>query len=596
MHALGESAWRPHPQKFPGNFALPLISVDGDPDSDAIAGPMRPTTYLEQCPYLLQVLARLGAVWGRTRLMKLTGGAEVTPHADINYYWRDRMRVHVPILTQPGVRFICGEAEVNMAPGECWIFDTWRPHRVINVADHERVHLVADTVGGEAFWELAGRGRAPGFGDSGGWRTDLFEGNDAGERPSLALESSNTPQVMTPWELRNHVEFILSHVVPHPQLGFVQQLASRFMANWHALWAQYGEDRAGWPEYRRALDEFAGRMERNAVPLQLVNGMQFMSTLRSMVLGVALADGRGLTLPNEPRAPTAPGPRVGETAGDPQFDRPVFLVSPPRSGSTLLFETLARARNVYTIGHESHALIEGVPGLSARTRSFDSNRLVAEDATEEVVNELRRRFHGELRDRDARPPAYGAVRMLEKTPKNSLRVPFLARAFPEAIFVYLYRDPRQTLASMLEAWESGRFRTYADLPGWDGPPWSLLLTPGWQELAGKPLNAIVAAQWEATTRTLLDDIEAMDPERCCVARYDALLREPQQEIGRLCELLGFEWDQPPSRELPRSRHTVSEPDPDKWLRRRAEIEAVLPAIAETMERAERFTALEDAGA
>ncbi|HET6913072.1 MAG TPA: aspartyl/asparaginyl beta-hydroxylase domain-containing protein [Rhodanobacteraceae bacterium] len=303
MHALGEAAWRPHPQKYPGNFALPLISVDGDADSDAIAGPMRPTPYLEQCPYLSQVLARLGAVWGRTRLMKLVGGAEVTPHADINYYWRDRMRVHVPIQTQPGVRFICGDAEVNMAPGECWIFDTWRPHRVINVADHERVHLVADTVGGETFWELAGRGRAPGYGDFVGWQAEHFGAGERGMPEPLVFESSNAPQVMTPWELRNHLEFILAHVVPNPQLGLVQQQASRFMANWHALWAQYGEDRAGWPEYRRALDQFAELMERNAVPLQLVNGMQFMSTLRSMVLGVALADRREQLVVDEPRVP-----------------------------------------------------------------------------------------------------------------------------------------------------------------------------------------------------------------------------------------------------------------------------------------------------
>jgi hypothetical protein len=302
MHALGEAAWRPHPQKFPGNFALPLISVEGDPDSDAIAGPMRPTPYLEQCPYLSQVLARLGAVWGRTRLMKLTGGAEVTPHADISYYWRDRVRVHVPIRTRPGVRFICGDAEVNMAQGECWIFDTWRPHRVINVVDQERVHLVADTVGGEPFWELAARGRAPGYGGSEGWRAELFDGTDT-MPASLILESSNAPQVMTPWELRNHVEFILAHVAPHPQLGPVQQAANRFLANWRALWAQYGEDRVGWPAYRRALSEFAERMEHGAASLQLTNGMQFMNTLRSMVLGVALADRRERLAEEESRTP-----------------------------------------------------------------------------------------------------------------------------------------------------------------------------------------------------------------------------------------------------------------------------------------------------
>lgn len=302
MRALGDAAWRPHPQKFPGNFSLPLIAVHGDPDSDSTAGPMRPTPHLERCEYLQQVLNRLGAVWGRTRLMKLSGGAEVTPHADINYYWRDRVRVHVPIITSPAVRFICGEAEVNMAQGECWIFDTWRPHRVINAAAHERVHLVADTVGGDRFWELAGRGRVPGRGAFEGWQVEEFDGNQgAGASSSLHFESVNVPQVMTPWELRDHLNFILGHAEPDPRLAEVQRLAARLVSSWQALWARYGEDRDGWPAYREVLNVFTRNMELHAMPLRLSNGMRFMSTLRSMVLGVALADRAEEPLPEEMR-------------------------------------------------------------------------------------------------------------------------------------------------------------------------------------------------------------------------------------------------------------------------------------------------------
>lgn len=308
---LGEGAWREHPQKYPGNYALPLISVDGDPGSDAIAGPMRPTEYLQRCPYLQHVLARLAAVWGRTRLMKLTAGAEVTPHADINYYWRDRVRVHVPILTHPEVRFICGEAEVNMAAGECWIFDTWRPHRVINPVAQERIHLVADTVGSEVFWELAERGRAAGRGVSGDWRMEEIASTGAIGAPSnLAFESINVPQVMTPWELRSHIQFILDHVEPNPRLATVQRQAARFVVNWQALWARYGESRDGWPAYREALNTFTGHMETNAEELQLINGMRFMATLRSMVLGVALADRRACPMSGEPRL----SPKVGREA------------------------------------------------------------------------------------------------------------------------------------------------------------------------------------------------------------------------------------------------------------------------------------------
>lgn len=587
--AIDASAWREHPQKFPGNFALPLISVGGDPDSDAIAGAMRPTPYLQQCPYLMQVLDRLGAVWGRTRLMKLTGQAEVTSHADINYYWRERVRVHVPILTRPTVRFVCGDAEVNMAPGQCWIFDTWRQHRVINAADDERIHLVADTVGSETFWDLVGRGRAPGHNEPGGWSAEAVA-PAADTTPSLRYEAVNVPVVMTPWELREHIGFLLGHVRPHPQLAYAQQFALRFLNGWHALWAQYGTDRAGWPAYRAALDAFADGMERFAVSLELVNNTMFMNTLRAMVLRVALADRGGATDAYEPRQPVVPGPRAGESTGDPVFDRPIFIVSPPRSGSTLLFETLAQAPGLYTIGHESHALIEGLRGLHPAHRDFASNRLDAEAATPPVIDELRRRFLAELRDRDGRPPAPARVRMLEKTPKNALRVPFLARLFPEAQFVYLHRDPRQTLSSMIEAWQSGRFRTYPQLPGWGEPKWSLLLVPGWRALVGRPLPEIVAAQWETTTRTLLDDLEALPAERCHVARYDALLADPAAEVARLCAALDFAWDRPLDGVLPPSRFTVSAPSADKWRRHADDIQAVLPGIEATVQRAERFAA------
>ena len=48
--AVDESAWRPHPQGYAGNDALTLVTTGGDPDSDAVAGQMRPTPHLERCP------------------------------------------------------------------------------------------------------------------------------------------------------------------------------------------------------------------------------------------------------------------------------------------------------------------------------------------------------------------------------------------------------------------------------------------------------------------------------------------------------------------------------------------------------------------
>jgi uncharacterized protein (TIGR03032 family) len=95
---------------------------------------------------------------------------------------------------------------------------------------------------------------------------------------------------------------------------------------------------------------------------------------------------------------------------------------------------------------------------------------------------------------------------------------------------------------MLAAWQSGEYVTYPDLPDWPGPPWSMLLVPGWRELAGKQLAEIVAAQWTATARVLLDDLDELPPERWCVVDYAALAAEPDREVERLCDFLDLEWD------------------------------------------------------
>jgi LPS sulfotransferase NodH len=269
------------------------------------------------------------------------------------------------------------------------------------------------------------------------------------------------------------------------------------------------------------------------------------------------------------------------------LDRPVFIVSPPRSGSSLLFRTLMKAPGVFTIGGESHGLIESVAPLHPAARGWESNRLVAADATPEIVRQLAARFRAALRDRDGKAPA-GPARMIEKTPKNSLRIPFLRAAFPDAIFVYLHRDPRETLSSMIEAWASGRFRTYPRLPGWPGGSWSLLLTPGWREWLGLPLEERVARQWAATSATLVADLDSLGAEAVRVVSFDVFIRDPQATVAALCRSLGLGWDRPLASPLPPSPSVVSAPRPGKWRSNAAAIERIWPIVAREAARAEEF--------
>ena len=278
-------------------------------------------------------------------------------------------------------------------------------------------------------------------------------------------------------------------------------------------------------------------------------------------------------------------------AGGPRYrdliQSPVFVVSTPRSGSTLLFETFLRTPGLFTVGGESHDRIEQVADFHPGARGWTSNRLTAEDASETAVETLAERFYTGLHDRDGNAPS-GPVRMLEKTPKNALRVPFFVEAWPDSTFVYLYRDPRQTLASMIEAWSTGRFRTYQRLPGWVGPSWSLLLVPGWRDLIGRPLPEVVAAQWATTTDLLVGDLERLPAERVTTIDYDDFVAQPQASMERLTRSLGLEWDQQLGQTLPPSRYTASRPAKDKWMRLGPVIEAVLPVVEAADQRARAF--------
>ena len=129
--SLPAEAWAPHPNHIAGNTSLRLISVEGG-DNDDVDGVMRSTPHLAKLPYVRQVLASFGAVWSRSRLLRLDPGAVVPEHADINYHWFYRVRVHIPIVTRPEVLFHCGEETVHMRGGEAWLFDNWRLHSVEN--------------------------------------------------------------------------------------------------------------------------------------------------------------------------------------------------------------------------------------------------------------------------------------------------------------------------------------------------------------------------------------------------------------------------------------------------------------------------------
>lgn len=574
-------AWVAHPNDIPGNSSVRLISADGG-ENDDVSGRMLPTPLLLAAPYLRQVLASFGVVWSRSRLMRLAPGASVPAHADINYHWFSRVRLHIPVQTQPEVLFHCGDETVHMAAGEAWLFDNWRPHRVENPTGIERIHLVADTSGTAPFWRFALQGD-PAAGKR------LQHRFDPAVVARVMTENNPAPTVMPAAEVELLVGDLLRELAStdngdaaRAQLARYHALLEDFCHDWRQLWVLHGDGGPGRTQGRAQFEAACdavrtGSRELGDALVMRTNGVAAHRVLEARVLRHLLPGLRA----------TASSSAVPAAA----IKAPIFIVAAPRSGSTLLFETLATHDSIGTLGGEAHWLVEGVAELRPGAGCTDSNRLTAAAVTPAVRDRILAGIRGHLQDRDGRPAGERLLHFLEKTPKNALRIPFFHRLFPDARFIFLWRDPRENISSIIDAWRSGGWVTYPDLPGWEGP-WSLLLPPQWQQQRGRPPEAIAAWQWDSANRYILDDLAAIPREQWTAVRYDELRDAPRATLERLCGFLGLQVDQSLAQHLaqplPLSRHTLTPPAPDKWRANAASIERVLPGVDSTWRSMQRL--------
>jgi hypothetical protein len=591
--ALPADLWAQHPNGIPGNSSVRLISVDGG-ENDLVDGIMRESTHLQRLPYVRQVLAGFGVPWSRTRLLRLAPGAAVPTHADINYHWFYRVRLHIPVVTRPEVRFYCGGSDVHMAPGEAWIFDNWRLHSVLNPTPDERIHLVADTAGNAAFWKLVSAGEN----DSAHAEMTAYQPQWS---PTLLTERSELRPIMNPAELELLVgnlrgELVLTSDTSESRLrlGQYHALLDGFVRDWRQYYMLHGEDESGWQDFAGLRDSVraASRPLGDRIALR-TNRVAAHQVLEGRVLRVCIGadSGASAVQPTQPSAqPTRPAVagRVHSTAGCASLTRPLFIVAAPRSGSTLLFETLAASDQIATLGGEAHWLVESIPELSPGAPRIDSNRLTAAQATANIADRIQSQILERLVDAAGRPLRDGKVlRFLEKTPKNALRIPFFDRLFGDARFIFLWREPRANISSIMQAWRSGKWRTYPRLEGFV-MPWSLLLPPGWEAMQGRPLEEIAAFQWRATNSIILDDLSALPADRWTMVNYDDFLAAPGENLRRLCRFAGLEYDAElagrASGPLPAAQHTLTPADANKWKKDAVEIERVMPAARESWQR------------
>jgi hypothetical protein len=198
----------------------------------------------------------------------------------------------------------------------------------------------------------------------------------------------------------------------------------------------------------------------------------------------------------------------------------ILLVSQPRAGSTMLQRILGAHSRVHTTA-EPWLMLHPVYALREEGHDAEYGARTAYRALQDFLAALE---GGEAHYYEALQRLglhlYGTAcaqagkdLFLDKTPRYFLILPELARAFPQARFLFLLRNPLAVLASILHTWVQGE----------------------WIRLARHRENLLLAP------RLLLEGLELLG-ERATTVHYEALVEEPAAEVAGLCQHLGLEFE------------------------------------------------------
>ncbi|MGV3720144.1 MAG: sulfotransferase family protein [Actinomycetota bacterium] len=212
---------------------------------------------------------------------------------------------------------------------------------------------------------------------------------------------------------------------------------------------------------------------------------------------------------------------------------PIFVSGCNRGGTTILSYLLAAHPDVRSVGrgpfHEGqYVWRRQFPDWSRHRWALPPwrwfLRRTAAHATPERVRFFREAFARELHEHG---------RMLEKTPANAVRIPFIDALYPDCVFVHIVRDGRHTAAS-------------------------LMARGVWLPFAPH--------QWVQAHRTALPDLERLPSERVVRVRYEELVdgtAAALTDLWRQCglRLSGEDVDTALRAAIAR----VEQPD-DRWTR------------------------------
>ena len=140
-------AWEKHVPDIDVSEMLVRYTRGADETNELICEWKPPALRLQAAKDLaLTVMASLrGEQLGRVIITRLAPGKVIPSHADIiGDYSKFFTRFHIPLQSDEGVVFQCGDEEQHMAVGNLYWFNHALPHSITNYSGSDRINLIID--------------------------------------------------------------------------------------------------------------------------------------------------------------------------------------------------------------------------------------------------------------------------------------------------------------------------------------------------------------------------------------------------------------------------------------------------------------------
>jgi hypothetical protein len=157
IFAQAEDAW--HEDKYrqeafevhhaTQSIVVLFVDIDRWPDIVVKKEPGWPRLAEAALPLMNEIISRHyepGGTVIRAMAAKLVAGGKITPHVDRHPSFHVGHRIHVPISTNPRVRFMIDGQPYQLAVGQAYEINNQKTHSVMNKGSEDRITFIFDYV------------------------------------------------------------------------------------------------------------------------------------------------------------------------------------------------------------------------------------------------------------------------------------------------------------------------------------------------------------------------------------------------------------------------------------------------------------------